>query len=412
MPRALMFSPAFAPHLFSEGLVNSKLALAMKRNGWDLDVIAMPLENGPSYEAGWNDLWRPLKECRIDVETVEGKPKSARRLACLVAAVLSTRHCISGVYWARKACQEALIRHAGQPYDLVLSRSTSCCAHLPAMLFKKAVGTTWVANWNDPPPYLFPSPYRYRMHPLQRLMFRRYLRAAARAADINSFPSRRLYDHIKAELALHDESRVKILPHIGLDGFAATPWRKKNGLVFCHAGNLSAERHPETFLDAFRNIIARHSDIQITCEIIGKENAGLASHINGRHLGLNVRFLGAKPFEETLAEISRCDVAVLIEAPCENGVFLPSKIIDYAQAGRPVLSVSPATGVMHDLLKEHGGGLHADNLSAASVEAAMEQFVALWRENRLNDINTQKLASIAAPAISLDFFKSLKIGCS
>ena len=76
-----------------------------------------------------------------------------------------------------------------KPFDLVLSRSTSCSAHLPALLFCREARVQWIANWNDPPPYLFPPPYCYQVSKVRRLGMRRYFRAVAAEASFNTFPS-------------------------------------------------------------------------------------------------------------------------------------------------------------------------------------------------------------------------------
>jgi len=60
MPRILMFAPGFAPYSFSENIVNSKLALAFKEHGWDVDVISR-VDEGPLYDADWDEPWLPLK---------------------------------------------------------------------------------------------------------------------------------------------------------------------------------------------------------------------------------------------------------------------------------------------------------------------------------------------------------------
>ena len=72
MPRVLMFAPAFAPSYFSEGLVNSKLALAMLAAGWEVEVISQTSDHSMSYSAGWPPLWAPLKRLRRDVQPAAG----------------------------------------------------------------------------------------------------------------------------------------------------------------------------------------------------------------------------------------------------------------------------------------------------------------------------------------------------
>ncbi len=402
-----MFAPAFAPFYFSEGLVNSKLALAMISNAWDVTVISMPADKGLRYQSGWAGRWLALRALRHDVEAVAVGSRATRLLG-LGYDVIMAGHCVQGVHWSRMAFRKAMEMHRTRPFDVVLSRSTSCCSHLPAMLFKRETSVRWIANWNDPPLHLFPAPYDYAISGFRRLVVRRYLRAAAAAADFNSFPSRHLFEHLRSELKIVDESRVRILPHIGLDGYTARAWKKGDSFKLCHAGNLASERSPGTFLRACRKIIDRYNgSVKVTCDIVGVEDTNLAAVIQDVGLQEHVRFSGPKSFDDTLEAISQCDVAVLIEAPCEHGIFLPSKIIDYAQTGRPILSISPRTGVMRDLLSEYGGGIHADNRSQGSIESALDQFVQLWLENRLGSMNPVAWVHHASPEAILHALESM-----
>jgi len=239
-------------------------------------------------------------------------------------------------------------------------------------------------------------------------MVRRYLRAAARMADYNTFPNRHLFLHLRIELGITDEKRLRIIPHIAFVGHKAIPWKRCDSLRLCHAGNLSAARRPETFLRAFKRVAERYKGrVKMTFDIIGTEEVNLRTITHDLGLDENVCFHGTKSFLDTLDLIARADVAVLIEAPCDKGIFLPSKIIDYAQTGRPILSISPKTGVMRDLLAELGGGIHADNLSQPDIEVALERIAQLWLKNRLDKLDPNRWVQEASVEAVLSAFKSM-----
>jgi hypothetical protein len=50
-----------------------------------------------------------------------------------------------------------------------------------------------------------------------------------------------------------------------------------------------------------------------------------------------------------LHRLEEADALLLIEAPCENVMFFPSKIVDYFEVGRPVLALSRKGGVVEAL---------------------------------------------------------------
>lgn len=46
------------------------------------------------------------------------------------------------------------------------------------------------------------------------------------------------------------------------------------------------------------------------------------------------------------------DIQLIVEAPCEEGIFLPTKVSDSMQLGKPIFTISPSVGVLNDLYKQ------------------------------------------------------------
>ena len=384
-PRAVMFAPAFAPSFFSEALVNSKLALAMLDAGWEVTTFATA-GGGDVYAQSWEEPWARLRDVRREPLP---RPRGLGGAPARVFAAIRARHLVSGAMWAEAAARHALSLHRETPFDLILSRSTSCVAHLPAMLFRSAIrGATrppWIANWNDPPGHRFPPPYDFALPPLQRLLKDRYLRAAAAEADINSFPSEQLRDYLAeplrldAAVAIHG-GRSIIVPHVGL-GWRPQPARGADPRRFriSHAGNLSRERDPTLFLKALAKLAARNPDIRFEFEIIGHLNEAFEEPV--AELGLERTILRCRglSYLACLERLAEADAQILIEAPCERGVFLPSKLVDYVEVGRPILALSPRIGAVRDLMERHRFGHAAANDSEIEIEAALERLFQEWR---------------------------------
>ena len=79
------------------------------------------------------------------------------------------------------------------------------------------------------------------------------------------------------------------------------------------------------------------------------------------------------------------DVLLILESDSQEGVFFPSKFIDYVQAGRPVLSISPLVSNMHDVLSKHGGGIAVDVQSSESIAAGIETLYNAWKTGKLDE---------------------------
>ena len=391
-----MIAPAFAPSFFSEALVNSKLTMAMLDAGWEVIIFAAA-GGGEVYASDWGEPWSRLESVRRD-------PPNPQRSGPIGAGVrlleaIQTGHLIAGASWANRAAMAALKLHREQPFDLVVSRSTSCIAHLPAMLFRRALGDSapvWIANWNDPPSHRFPPPYHFPQSTVERLLKDRYLRAAAAMADVNTFPSEQLRDYLAEPLGLDVAGtpalqRGLVIPHIGIGWrpittAATDPTRFR----ICHAGNLSRERDPTLLFKALAKVAKRHPEIRFEIEIIGRLDPAFESAAAERGLSHIIRQVASMPFLDCLRRLAEADLQVLIEAPCKHGIFLPSKLIDYVEVGQPILALSPSVGAVRNLMERHEFGLFAANDNETEIEAALEQ--GLEERRRPGDLRARRAA--------------------
>jgi glycosyltransferase involved in cell wall biosynthesis len=404
-PRVLMFATAFAPYMSSASLNNSKLALAMLNRGWRLDVVSGALEN-PMYGATWQEPWLPLKPITCEVRYPHGT-RVMRTLKQLAQAIY-LGHPIPGLRWAYAALQAALRLHAQQPYDVVLSRYLNHNTHLAALAFARRTGVPWIANWNDPTGDSFPPPYDYGQRLPQRILCDRYYRAVAARADFNTFPCQRLAEHMLKPLALPDMRRVRVIPHIGLEGYEPRKKISTDVFTLCHAGNLSAERNPETLLTAVRRLLDEEKPRRpIRLEIIGVEEVKVGRLVDALNLREIVTFLGTMHYLASLERLASSSVVVIVEAPCREGIFLPGKLADYATVRRPILSLSPPVGTVRDMISQHGGGVVADCACVESTYSALRTLYEAWCRDSLEGYISQSLCRAMSGDIALAKYREL-----
>lgn len=380
-PNVLIFAPAFAPNFFSEALVNSKLALAMLDAGWDVTVFSAAASSDFVYNGEWLDPWVPLQGI-VRQFAPKNSTSKLRKLGGLGRAMIVGRHPIPSAQWALRVAEAAMAMHQERAFDLMLTRSTSCIAHLPGLIVKRSLDIPWIANWNDPPPHLFPAPYTHDLPPPRRFFFERYLREAARRADINTFPSRRLMDYLKEPLKLGDTDRTAVVPHIGLNWPTRPPKSDKTSFRISHAGNLSRERDPRDFLRAFAGAVERNPNVKFEFNLIGKMPVEIRHEVDMLGLANVVKYTPDLPFLACLEQMEDADALLLIEAPVENGIFFPSKVIDYCEVGRPIFSISPKEGVMHDLMDQYELGYFAEVGNINAIQSALEKMISDWKEDR------------------------------
>lgn len=404
--RVLMIAPAFAPNFFSEALVNSKLALAMLNAGWDVTVFSAAASQSYVYTAAWDDPWQPLSEIVHQVAP-QAASQNLGKIAKLVQALALGHHPLPGAMWAAKTAEAALNLHQNEPFDLMLTRSTSCIAHLPGLIVKRRTGLPWIANWNDPPGHLFPPPYTYPISRSQRFFTERYLREVANKADVNTFPSERLMTYLTGPLHLIDAGRMAVVPHIGLGWKGRPPREGKDTFRICHSGNLSIERDPLDFLRAFAEVITCYPNIKFELSLIGKMPERILPEVQKLGLSDIVTYTLDLSFRECLQHLEDADALLLIEAPVEEGIFFPSKIVDYCEVGRPILTISPKKGVMRDLNEQHQLGYFAEVGDKKSISETLNRLVSDWLENRISYTGLNELRRQTSPSAVVEHIARL-----
>jgi glycosyltransferase involved in cell wall biosynthesis len=373
----------------------------MLNAGWDVTVFSADASPEFVYAKVWDDPWDPLRGIVRQFSPENGTPKLTK-IPRIVRAVLRGRHPIPSAHWALRVAEAAIKLHQERPFDLMLTRSTSCTAHLPGLIVKRAVNLPWIANWNDPPAHLFPAPYTHDMSVVRRLFSERYLRDAARMADVNTFPSQRLMEYLKGPLRLRPTDRTAVVPHVGLGLLTRSQKTDKNVFRISHSGNLSIERDPIDFLKALSRIVAVNPDIKFELDLIGK----IPEHINSMvvKLGLStiIRYFPDLSFKACLKQLELSDALLLIEAPVENGIFFPSKIVDYCEVGRPIFAVSPSEGVMRDIMNQFDLGYFSEVGDVDGITQALERIISDWRADRIAHAGLEQICERFTPSHVVD----------
>ena len=382
--KILMFAPGFAPYAASENICSSKLILAMLDSGFQVEVISR-VDEGFNYSQDWSEPWGPLENLTQEVRYEVGN--KIYRLTDIIRNCFKYRTLISGIRWADRAYKVALEKHRENRFDVILSRSPSDIGHLPALHFAKKTGLPWIANWNDPPSHLWPAPYVQDLRWDQKYFSSRFVKNVFENATLNTFPSKRLMDHVLSYVGEQYREKTTVIAHIGFNKDAACDISKDEKLKMCHAGNLSSERNPEIFFRGISKFLTQEdASERFQFEIIGVHDVKIEELAKKYNLTENLIVTGRLSYLDTLKQLAQNDVLAVIEAPCYKGIFLPSKITDYAHAGKPIIAISPKCGTMRDLLTEYGGGVVADNTSPNEICDALVKLYKAWKTEQLHDV--------------------------
>jgi glycosyltransferase involved in cell wall biosynthesis len=397
-PRILMFAPIFAPFANPEAIVNNKLALTFISKGWHIDIVTrkVPIMYGYNYGSDWVDPWLPLHKYTHEVDYAVGGLIRMRYEA--LRDGLNMGYILEGCRWAYHAYKLALELHKKNKYDVVLSRSLPDAGHMPALKFSRIAQIPWIANWNDPTGDKNPKPTGKGIDAKLGINLNKLLNDIKKNADWLTFPSERMRQYVCTYLGDGACQKSSVIPHAAMQYNGDKPLDDKT-FKLCHAGNLYASRKPENFLQALRDFSSRINVQQkINVTIIGIENVDLkekAKHYNVENM---IHFTGPLSYADTIEQLAKNDLLIVLEGQYEEGIYLPSKFIDYVQTGRPVLSISPKISTLNDILSQYGGGIAADCCSSDSITSALCALYEHWEKGTLNDkYGSHKLYNLFAP---------------
>jgi hypothetical protein len=376
-----MLTAACYPVSGPEAIVNAKLVLACLQAGWRVDIIS---ENRSGYPIDQEDTWNELSQHVVCCPKLD-RGITFRKLLSEAKGMLLLRKPIRGAGWAEKALHVATKLAEKNDYDVVLARTPP--AFLAAMHLGRRTGIPWIANWNDPWPRS-KAPVPYGLGPQARVpgYITRFIDEVGHEATIHTFCCERLRQYICQYGPQEMRDHSAIIPHIALNRFTVHKHARHTHRKFslCHAGKIAAPREPDVFfagLSDFLRTGVNRSEISVV--FFGQQPRAMTSLTEAYHISDVVRIEQACRYTEAIHKLAEMDVLVIIEAKCQEGVFLPSKFVDYIQTGCPILAISPARGTVHDVMSKYGGGILADCTRREEVAEALAVLHQHWRHGSL-----------------------------
>jgi glycosyltransferase involved in cell wall biosynthesis len=282
---------------------------------------------------------------------------------------------------AIKSLEDFLRRTRYKP-DVLVTFGQPMSDHLIGLELKRRYGWPWAAHFSDP---WVDNPFG-RFDALTKSFNAALERKVMDTASMLIFTSQETLELIMEKYTPEHRSKARVLPHAFDSGSntAAALRRLESKITVRHLGELYGRRSPKPLFDALRLIhsSAPESLGDVRFELIGATEESVLRDSGFHHLpeGLVV----IKPpvsYQESLSLMVASDGLLVIDAPMEKSVFLPSKLIDYIGAGRPILGLT-SPGTSATLIKQLGGLVVATSDSQA-VAAILDSFLRLLRQNRL-----------------------------
>ena len=171
-----------------------------------------------------------------------------------------------------------------------------------------------------------------------------------------------------------------------------------------HSGNLNYPRDPKLFLEAYAMFIHQNPDADMKVYFQGVQPVGLSDVIENLGLENYVKILHAVSYKECVQMLSKYKVVMIIEAACEEGIFLPTKVSDYMQEKKVIWAISPENGVLHDLYSEGYIGYFAD---CTTREDILKELNLLFLDFRAKRLKASKIPRAFLPNSIEEEFNSI-----
>lgn len=374
MKTIIIFGPE-GPNSGAEGVVTAKFMNMMQNQGWEVFWIYHNT-NTNYYDSKTN----------TDHHLIGIKNPIIQKMVHALhhIPILKYVYHLDSIFWCYKAYKKGKSIHKKKTVDYIFSRIMPQYGHLPALLLKRKKNIPWIANWSDPMPRS-KAPYPYGMgvdSPISTFQ-QCYLKEICKYANAHTFPSTYLKKFYLHYLPVKPEKSFT-LSHIIDKDIIEIPQKHKI-LKLAHIGGGLIQRDPTLFFKALRNIINKKefSNISIQVDFVGPIEGNVEQISKNTKIDHVVHFVGKRPYNEALEYIKQADILLIIEAPMEEGIFLPSKVTDVLGYHKPMFSISPKKGVLKDLITQFKGGLVVDCLSLTEIENGLEQLLSDWNLNQL-----------------------------
>ncbi|GAB2989237.1 hypothetical protein GCM10027284_02200 [Cyclobacterium sediminis] len=376
--KILMVAPNSIPLYGAESIVNVKLLKLLTNNNFEVDLISKrnKWENYPAEE-DLNKLDVKLNDFKIVV--VDNK-LSFKTILQHIRTFFTFGTVFKGAHWAFIVISELKNNLKRNKYDYVITKSSPSL--LVGYYLKRKYGYKWIASWNDPYPNLkYPFPYGKGID-AKLPWFQKKVLKIMEQADCHIFPSERLKDYMCKYIDIK-ESNIHIIPHIV---FKEKEIKKNNCtdmLRILHSGNVKSPRNPRSFILAIRRLYNDNPSINLKIDFVGVYDADLKTFISDNKLNNIISLLPPNKYQDSLKIIPNYNLAIIIEAECEEGIFLPTKVGDYMQYQIPIFTISPKNGLLNDLYQNNYIQYFSDNSDVGSIYDELKSIVIDFQNNNL-----------------------------
>ncbi len=155
------------------------------------------------------------------------------------------------------------------------------------------------------------------------------------------------------------------------------PWSEANGLAattnLLYSGTLGMKHNPEILL-RLASASAHDANLRVVVASEGSAANWIRQQRDLRGMN-NIVLLPFQPFEDLADMYASADVLIAILEPAASVFSVPSKVLSYLCAGRPLLLVVPPENLAARIVRESGAGIVVPPTDTRGTEQALASLV-------------------------------------
>lgn len=386
-PHLLGVSWCMPPGLYPRSIQVARLLKGLHQIGWSSRVVTPRAQDrspgdpvDPELSTVYERYYDPVS---VDVSRVD--PEFGAAWPRWRQAIRGEVRISDDALWTRRAIEAAKSYIRAHRVDVLATFAQPWSDHrIGLALGEWHPRLPWVAHFSDP---WIDSLYESDSPEAKRREERAAEARVVERADAIVFTNRFASELVMSKYPDARRAKSHVVPHTidpdllrETDGIAPPPAQGRP-MRLSHVGNLFAgRRRANTLFEALAALNRRQPLAGVVELVLLGAGSGLyEAREKVFELGLEpiVTFHPRVSHIESLKAMAASDVLVIIDAPAETNVFMPSKVVDYLMARRPILALTPSIGSTAEIIGALGYPiLDGQDVAetAAAIDALLQQY--------------------------------------
>jgi glycosyltransferase involved in cell wall biosynthesis len=365
------------PLVFPRAVQVSRLLKSLSANGWDSTVV-------------WRDVPDAVRDpeleriYRHDFTALHADPDAEGRWAGWRRRLFRRPAVDEEADWIEAGTRTAAEALRQGRFSALVSFAQPWSDHLIGLRLRKAFRLPWIVHFSDP---WVDSPYYESLPAALLAEWRVQEHDVIERADAIVFVTEETAELVMRKYPRPWRVKVQVIPH-GYDrallALLPAETRPRQRMRIVHTGDFFAgKRTPSALLHALSRLRAKYlGDELMEVRFVGSTPAQYVREAEQLSLGAMVRFQPRMPFLASLRAAQEADLLLVVDAPADKSVFLPSKLVEYLIWRKPILGLTSPDGASARLLRRLGCPLVPPD-DPAAIAACLEQSLLDWRSGAL-----------------------------